>query len=226
MSRIPLPRLIALSIVLASIVPASASVQQSVEAEATIARSRQTQATYALYGWNWIRDFGGVPMQGWSAEFHRGHLHRVETPDARAIADCRARTGVSIVLSTGETRSGETVANSACGVNANPEATAASLLPRRESRFGAVDMVQLLDPREKRSYAIDDRGVLVAAEIFPRDPAGLYCVQNEAVAVEAELPEEDIFSEKSLERSVVPERYRSAPDSPAANLWTSPFSCF
>lgn len=195
-------------------------------AQAAIERSRETASVYALYGWNWVRDEDGGARQDWSAEFHRGRLHRVETPEVRVVADCAGRTGIAIDLRTGETSSGADVAAAACGVSAHQDVLAAKWVGRRESRFGAVDMIELADSRDKRTYAIDDRGVLVAAEIFPSDGGRLYCVQNEAVAVESRLPEDDIFTEDSLSRSVVAERYRSAPATPSADLWLTPFSCF
>lgn len=54
-----------------------------------IDRSKATQATYAVYNWNELpRD--GQLVQEWSAEFHSGDKHRVETLRDRLIADCKA----------------------------------------------------------------------------------------------------------------------------------------
>ena len=117
------------------------------------------------------------------------------------------------------------MANAACGMNANPEVVRLEWLGTRESRFGRVDMVRLLDDEQDRSYAVDADGVLIASEIFPRASTERYCVQNEALGVERAVPEGDIFSVESLSRSIVSERYREAPSRAAATLWLRDHTC-
>ena len=194
-------------------------------AHAAVARSRTTGATYSLYAWNWARYPDGTPHQGWSAEFHQGRSHRVETPDIRVVADCAAGTGTMLNVRSGERTSGARVANAACGVNANAAVLAAEWLGRRNGRFGSVDMIKLIDEGEERSYAIDEQGVLMATEIFPRGADPGYCVQNEASAVERTVPAGDLFSPESLNRSVVADRFRAPPPRPAGNFWLRDFSC-
>jgi hypothetical protein len=204
----------------------SASAGIDPRARAAVERSRTTTATYALDAWNWVIEADGEPGPGWSAEFHLGSLHRVETRVARLVANCETRTGTLLIVATGERRTGEAVANSACGVNANPRVERLEWLGRREHRLGPVDMVRLVDPADTRTYAIDGAGVLLAGEILPRDSDALYCVQNEAVAVERTLPEGDIFSEASLARIVTPDRYLAPPVHPTGDLWTREPFCF
>ena len=64
-------------------------------------RTKRTRATYALYSWNWIKGDGFEGGPQWSAEFHRGTLHRVETPRFRVVADCAAGTGAMIDVDSG-----------------------------------------------------------------------------------------------------------------------------
>ena len=194
-------------------------------AQAAIDRSRTTEATYSLYAWNWARYPDGTPHRGWSAEFNRGRMHRVETPEIRVVADCAAGTGTMLNVRSGEQTSGSRVANAACGVHANAVVLTAEWLGRRNGRFGSVDMIKLIDEGEERSYAIDEQGVLMATEIFPRGADPGYCVQNEAFAVERTVPAGDIFSPESLNRSVVADRFRAAPPRPAGNFWLRDFSC-
>jgi hypothetical protein len=204
----------------------SASAGIDPRAQAAVERSRITTGTYALYNWQWARDPNGRPWPSWSAEFHHGNLHRVEMPYARVVADCAARTGTLLLVPTGERQTGEAIASSACGVASNAPVISLEWLGQREHRFGRLDMVRLVDPAQVRTYAIDRSGVLVAAEILPRDPSARDCLQNEALAIERTLPEGDIFSEASLDRIVTPERYRTAPPGPVGDLWTREPFCF
>ncbi|HYJ82478.1 MAG TPA: hypothetical protein VEW26_06510, partial [Allosphingosinicella sp.] len=76
-----------------------------------------------------------------------------------------------------------------------------------------------------RLYAVDDKGALVASEIFPRDPAAGYCVQQEPLAVERGLPAEDMFSTQSLDRSFAATRFQAAPRAPVGDLWLGERRC-
>jgi hypothetical protein len=89
------------------------------EVAGIIALTRETQSTYAAYFWNKITREGEEPIGEWSAEFHSGHMHRVETPRERIIADCKTMTGTYLSVETGERIRGTKVANAACGINTN-----------------------------------------------------------------------------------------------------------
>ena len=196
-----------------------------VDPRAVVERTRTTESTYALYAWNWVRDPDGSRRREWSAEFHSGTRHRVETPAVRIVADCAAHTGTALDVTSGESIEGPSVAAAACGISAHAPVRSLEWLGRRDSRFGPVDLLRLVDPENERTYAVSAEGILVAAEIFASDPQAAHCVQNEAVAVERTLPEGDFFSVESLARSVVADRYREPPEAAFADLWTRQLSC-
>lgn len=194
-------------------------------AEAVFERTKTTRATYALYSWNWVREAGGKATPRWSAEFHRGKLHRVETPHIRIVADCEAMQGTMLDVAAGRTESRPAIARAACGINSNVELLRLEWLGRRESRFGPVDALRILDPAEERLYVVDEAGILVAAEIFPRDPAGDYCVQQEPLAVERRLPAGDMFSAASLRKSFAADRFRRVPTASSGEFWRGTRRC-
>lgn len=75
---------------LATLICAASSLAatSSGEAEKTIALTRETRATYSVFFWNVITRPGSPAQAEWSAEFHKGALHRVETPRDRIVANC------------------------------------------------------------------------------------------------------------------------------------------
>jgi hypothetical protein len=75
----------------------------------------------------------------------------------------------------------------------------------------------------ERFYVVDRDGVLLGAEIYALRGRG--CLQSEPLAVERSLPPGDLFSVESLERSVVPQRMRRAPQRRVGDLWTPGRSC-
>jgi hypothetical protein len=186
-------------------------------------RTKTTRATYALYSWAWVEDADGGNRDGWLAEFHRGGLHRVETPDVRVVADCDAQTGTAVDVRSGERSTGRHFALIACGINTARPMREATWLGSGPSRFGPVDRLRIVDDEEERFYAVDRDGILVGAEIHT--PGGGWCLQSEPLAVERSLPEGDLFSVVSLDRSFVPEHFRRAPERRVGDLWTSGRSC-
>jgi hypothetical protein len=194
-------------------------------ARSVFERTKSTQATYALYSWNWVKGSGFESGPHWSAEFHQGHLHRVETPHVRLVADCAAGTGTLFRVDTGETEKGSSVAKAACGINSNLPIRSLEWLGRKRSRFGRIDMIRILDPADERLYAVDEAGVLVASEIFPRDAAAGYCVQQEPLAVERSLPAGDLFKAESLSESFAAEKMGDPPAAAAGDLWLGSRRC-
>ena len=194
-------------------------------ARAVFERTKQTRATYALYSWNWVKGSGFETGPHWSAEFHRGPLHRVETPHVRLVADCSAGTGTMLRVDSNETESGAGVARAACGINSNFPLRSLEWLGRKSSRFGPVETVRILDRSDERIYAVDESGVLVASEIFPRDPKATYCVQQEPLAIERRLPGTDMFSPRSLSRSFAAERFATPPEAAVGDLWLGTRRC-
>jgi hypothetical protein len=190
---------------------------------AVLERTKTTRATYALYGWNWIQDRDGSLREGWSAEFNSGTRHRVETPEVRVVADCDTQTGTALNVTTGERFSGRQVAQAACGISTARPIFEVTWLGAGPSRFGPVDRLHIADEADERFYVVDPDGILVGAEIYGvTEP---WCLRMEALAVERRLPEGDIFSEQSLDRSVVPRRYTFTPNRYEGDLWTPGRNC-
>jgi hypothetical protein len=194
-------------------------------AKAAFDRTKRTQATYALYSWNWVKGSGFETGPHWSAEFHRSSLHRVETPHVRIVADCAAGTGTMLQVNSGKTESSSAIAGAACGINSNFPIRDLEWLGRKATRFGPVDLLRVLDPADERIYAVDQAGALVASEIFPRDKAAASCLQQEPLAVERVLPAEDMFTVGSLKRSFAAVRFQSPPNAYSGDLWLGTRRC-
>jgi hypothetical protein len=174
--------------------------------------TRKTDTTYALYMWNVISTTGKAPVEEWSAEFHLGHLHRVETPNFRVVADCKAMTGSFINVETGESGEGPKVAKSACGIDANQKILKARLLEEKITKFGVAKSIEIINDSERRTYDISDQGILLGATIRNIDVPESLNLVNAAMHVDPALPEQNIFSTASLSRSVVPVKFRQSPD--------------
>jgi hypothetical protein len=204
---------------------AEAGPQVDPRAKTVFELTRNTRATYSNYVWNWVRGADGKRQGGgWSAEFHKGALHRVETPEVRVVADCEAGMGTIFFVSGGRSETRAQVANAACGINTNASIRRIEWVDTRDSPFGRVDRLRVVDDWNDRAYAVAESGALVASEIFSNQADSEHCVQNEAIAILDSLPAEDIFSLKSLRRSVVPDQYRRAP-TPRGDLWLNGSKC-
>jgi hypothetical protein len=176
-------------------------------AQAMVERSQKTSATYSLMAWNDVPE-GGEIQDGWSAEFHRGRLHRVETPRDRIIADCDTMTGTWYSLKTGERITGSQVAKAACGINTNYPFRSTEWLGRTKTPYGEADRVRLTDDHSIRVYEVLDNGAL-ATSLFEY-PDGKPMVDNRATEVLSSAPD-DIFTEASLDRGVAAEIFQPLP---------------
>ena len=128
-------------------------------------------------------------------------------------------------VDTGEIESGAAVAGAACGINSNFPIRNLEWLGRKATRFGTLDRLRVVDPADERLYAVDQAGVLVASEIFPRDKEAGSCLQQEPLAVERTLPAEDMFSEQSLRKSFAAPRFQSPPRAYVGDLWLGTRRC-
>lgn len=189
------------------------------KAQEVFDRTKAIRATYAIYDWNWRRGGDGRVSLHWSAEFHRGSSHRMETPDLRAVADCSTRQATLLEIRTGSTQSHAWIANAICGIRSDRIVHSLEWVGRKDSRLGPVDTIRLTDLLNERFYTVDSTGIIVATEYFSRDAALKGCVQTEPQAIEKDLPAADIFSVDSLRESVVPEKYRKGPEAPVGDLW-------
>jgi len=205
-------RLLTLQFLLASAAASATPQMNDDRAEQLIAKSRTTSVTYSLYNWNVIARPNQPSKEEWAAEFNEGSQHRVETPRARIIADCAALKGTYLDLESGRTISNSQVARIACGISSSKPILSAKWLERINSRFGSLDRIKVTDDSVIRTYDIADNGVLVNATISDLD--GTLQLKNWAVDLVPSLPETGIFSEASLARSVVPEKYKQRPAGP------------
>jgi hypothetical protein len=202
-----------------------AKVPADPRAQEVFDRTKAIRATYAIYDWNWRRGDDGRASLHWSAEFHRGSSHRMETPDLRAVAHCLTREATLFEIRSGSTHSHAWIANAICGIRSDRIIHRLDWVGRKESRFGPLDTIRVTDLLNERFYSVDPAGIIVATEYFSRDAGLKGCVQTEPMAIEKDLPAGDIFSVESLERSVVPEKYRSGPENPSGDLWSGSRRC-
>lgn len=184
----------------------------SEEAQTLIDLTRETQATYTLVTWNRITHPDGRVTDEWSAEFHDGVHHRVESPRDRMIADCAAMTGTYVRMGSAKMIEGASVARAACGVQANSVILSARIAGKRETRFGPATHLIVVDADYIRTYDVAANGALLGATISGRN--GSRRLVNRAVSFTADVPP-DIFSVESLGKSAVPERLRKFVRHPA-----------
>jgi hypothetical protein len=173
-----------------------------------ILRTRETQGTYAVYMWNEVTPKDKTPFAEWSAEFHSGNLHRVENPNIRMIADCKAMTGTFLEIQTQKRIEGAQVARMACGINSNPKILSARKIGFEKSDFGDVTEIEIIDTSERRTYKVTFDGILVGSTIGEVAKGGHVWVVNRAFYVSRIITESDIFSENSLNRSFVSQKFR------------------
>lgn len=177
-------------------------------AEDVIAYSRQTTQTYSLFAWNIITRPEKAPEQEWSAEFHQGSLHRVETPRDRIVANCAELTGTYLQVATGEVIEGPNVARAACGIQANSSILEARLTGSTGSKFGHVQSILVRDSKYIRTYDIASNGAIVGSTIDDLESNRL--LKSFAVDLLSEVPN-GIFTKESLASTAVPEKYKYAP---------------
>lgn len=194
---------LATSVLLGCSFPLDAQQPQDKRVEAALALSRETKATYSLYSINRIT-LDDKTIEEWAAEFHSEDMHRVETPRDRIIADCRAGAGTALNLATGQRSSGPQYAKAACGVNANIPILSSRFLGKIKTKFGTAEKIEITDKYQIRGYSILSNGVLAEATITVLGPPKKLKLTNCPILVTKQLPERDIFSIASLDKSVVP----------------------
>lgn len=178
------------------------------KAEAAIERSRSTDATYSLYLWNRLTPPGRSAIEEWSAEFHQGSLHRVETPRDRIVANCKTLEGWHLDIRSGSVSKGESVARAACGIHANSAILRKTYEGRLDTDFGASEHLTIYDPGHVRTYLVADNGALLGATIS--DLRGTLLLENWAVEL-VDTVRPGIFSPESLNLSAVPDEFRRDP---------------
>lgn len=197
--------------VMATSAPAGAAPDDTEQAAAILARTKAAQATYAVYSWNRITVPDEAPVEEWSAEFHHGDLHRVETPRDRVVADCRAGTGWAVSLVSGAFNHGPQVAAAACGINTNAMIAELALLGPVSTPFGPAERVRIIDAQHVREYDVSPEGILLGTTYVQHAPGGQQLISVRAFRVERRLPDSAMFDPASLGRSFVPEALRQKP---------------
>lgn len=195
-----------LSIVAIGIIFVSAADAQSSSeaARAVVERTKTTSSTYTLYLWNRVTNPGEPVLEEGSAEFHKGDLHRFETPRDRIIADCRARTGAYLSVESGEIIEGPKVAAAACGINTNFPFKSVELLPDQQTKFGVAQRVRVIDNENIREYHVLKNGALVRTTYTENRPGGSLLVVTEAVRLEETVPDDVMFTRAALTKSYLP----------------------
>jgi hypothetical protein len=178
-----------------------------------LARTKTTTKIYALYLWTRATPTDRPARSEWSAEFHSGDLHRVETPRDRLVANCRTGEGFAYSAETGQSYSGAWIARTACGIDTNTPFEEVEWLGKVRTRFGPADRVKVVAGELVRRYDVSREGILLGTVFTERAAGKAMVLVNWATGVERKLPEKDIFSRESLARSVVPQRYKRAPAS-------------
>ena len=189
---------------------AGAAADNQTRAIDVLERTRTTQATYVVYTKDYVTIPGEEPFEGWSAEFHSGDLHRVDSSAARLIANCRERTGWGIQLKTGERFEGSRVANAACGINSNFELASAEWLGVIETPFGVADRVRVTDEHNVRTYDVLKNGAILRAVYAAKDGSQNVQVRQETLAVSDEVANLRVFDPATLDQSFVPDKYKGS----------------
>lgn len=179
--------------------------------QAVIERTKNTRATYALYSRFRLPQQGGPDQEALAGEFNDGVHHRVETPRNRSVADCAAKTATNLWIETGKTFTGPEQAELACGIDTNPVLTSAEWWGRFPSPYGPVDRIRLTSAEVIRTYDVNPDGVIVHEIIARNAPGRPVVIETTTLELTRNLPPGDIFSEASLNRSVLPDKYKPAP---------------
>jgi hypothetical protein len=171
---------------------------------AVLERTKTTRATYTIHIWNRVTNPNKPAFEEASAEFHKGDLHRIETPRDRVVADCRAKTGAHLSVETGEITEGPEIAAFACGINTNFPILSIEILPNVETKFGVAQRVRVTDKQNIREYSILENGALANTTYTENRVAGQVLVVAEATLIENSVPEDVMFDKASLGMRYLP----------------------
>jgi len=180
---------------------------------ALLQRTKTTTATYASYGWLYQLDDEGNRTDTWALELHRGDWYRGEGIKIRTLVNCRTHAGWLYDIASDTLSRNDEIWIGACGIFSGGQITAVDLLaPVNDRRFGRLEVLRVTDQRNLRYYAIDRRGVIIRSAWAAANGSPAPCIQQEPIAILQKLPGDPLFVPEDLKRSLVPERYRSAPN--------------
>jgi hypothetical protein len=177
------------------------------KAEEVIARARTPESTYTIFWRVRIADPSSKTEYAWGATFRRGSFVRMEDLRWRVVADCSAGTGTQYHLSIGnDYLTGSKVAKRHCGINEDRKLSA-RWLGQQESKFGLVDLVQVVNQDGTDTYQVTAAGEVVGVTSTYR--GSNVTVVAEPTSFERSLPDGDLFSRRSLATSMVPKKVQS-----------------
>ena len=183
------------------------------KAEEVITRARTTASTYTIFWRVRIADPSSKTEYAWGATFRRGPLVRVEDLSWRAVADCAADTGTQYRLSIGnDYLVGSKVAKRNCGINEDRKISA-HWLGQKESKFGLVDVVRVVNQDGTDTYQVTAAGEVVGVTSTFR--GSKVAVVAEPRSFERGVPDGDLFSRRSLATSMVPKKIQNQGSRPA-----------
>jgi hypothetical protein len=176
-----------------------------------IERTRTTQATYALVSTNEIRADDKTTRE-FAAEFNQGDLHRIETPRDRIVANCRTGWAAHLNVASGAVTYEDGLASVACGIFTGDGLRDAKMTGSKETQFGPVQQLSINTFAATRTYEVAANGAIVAETIA--DQSGKLRLIMKAISLSDQLPSQDIFSEDSLNESVVPVELKRQAEQP------------
>lgn len=172
------------------------------QVDSVIKRTQTTSATYSLISTNEIRR-DDETIHEFSAEFNQGDWHRVETPRDRIVTNCRTGWTAHLNVATGDISHDDQMSGVACGIWTGDGVRSAEMTGSKQSTFGQLQQLKLETYAAMRTYEVAPNGAIVAETIT--DQSGKLRLLMKAISLSKQVPPGDIFSEKSLARSVVPD---------------------
>ena len=178
-------------------------------AEEVTARTRTTESTYTIYWRVRIAGKSSEPAYAWGATFRRGSLLRVEDSRSRAVADCSVGTGTKYYHSIGRNdySVGRKVAERYCGIDADRKVVSISWLGQKDSKYGLVDEVRVVDEDGTFDYQVTAAGEVVGVTSTFR--GSTVAVVVEPMSFEHNVPAGNLFSRTSLATSKVAKAIQS-----------------
>ena len=197
--------LIALALAMSNPSPAEGNIDP--KAQDVIDRTRTTTRPHVVY-YRAHSSAGYGKQKYWlSAVFHQGAQFRTESPWIRITADCAKGTAVQLEIVAKQPGGGKYTADpkyakQACGISADREILSARWIGKKLGRFGPFDQIEIIEKKGSYIYSVGRGGEILGVTMTPTgDPNPIV---TEAVAFEYELPDGELFSIKSLERSAIP----------------------
>jgi len=185
----------------------------SPEVQAVIARTRNPSVDYGVVQTVRITQAGETAEQT-SAEYERGDMHRVETANARAIANCETGDAVNYLLAENRTERSPGNDGGACGIGAPEPILSSRMLPPVTGPWGRADVIELTGQNFVRRYVVSEDGILVVGDWTPRRPDVGFAIKTLRVVVTRGAPDPAMFEEASLRRAFAQPLGEDAPPAP------------